>query len=88
MPFIIRQLTVVRALIRALLQCGDYLLPEDALREAVDITVTPTPTTSEVDELIRHLSSTRLIIDGDTVTGRGWKLTANGKVWSKENRVA
>ncbi len=88
MPLSARQLLIVRAVIRTLLGCGSYLLPEDGLRDNVDITVTPAPTKSEVDEAIRHLSGLDLIIDGETITGRGWKLTSNGKVWSKENRVA
>lgn len=83
-----RQHTIDRAIVRALASCGGYLCPEETLQEQVSLSVTPFPTRSEFDDSLRHVDSERLVIDGDTATGKGWKLTAEGKVWAKENRVA
>ena len=83
-----RQYIIVRAIIRALGQCGSYLCPETALLESVELMVTAPPLTpSEFDAALRDVAAERLVIDGEGPIGRTWKITEAGRVWAKEHRA-
>lgn len=82
-----RQDFIDRALIRSLRDCGNYPCPERALKAQVDLFVGSVVTQSEFDDSVRHLSTERLIIDGEGTSDRLWKLTESGRMWAKENRV-
>ncbi len=83
----VSQHAVDRAIIRALLDCGNYLCPEETLRDHVAVQLPHEPSRSEFDDSLKTLEKNLLVIDGEHATGRSWKITDAGRAWAKENRV-
>lgn len=79
-----RQAYIDRQLVRALIACGTYLLPEQALRDQLGLSVAPPPRTSEIDDAITHQETERRILAVDTEHGRKWKVTDLGRAWWHE----
>ncbi len=79
-----RQAYIDRQLVRALVACGDYPLPETSLREQMGVSVAPPPRTAEIDSSIVWQESQRRIRCIDTETGRKWRVTDLGRDWLDE----
>ena len=82
-----REQQIDRAILRALKDAGDYLLPEDTLRDDVGLRTEPAPLESEFNDRLRGLDSRALIIGTRADYGTKWKLTAAGRVHCSENRI-
>lgn len=69
------------AMMMALKECGDFLLPQTTLFTSAQLAVRPEPMFSELKEALRELEVAGLIVGGRTTLddAPGWKLTANGK---------
>lgn len=76
-----RQAYIDRQLVRALIACGDYPLPESALRDQMALSVAPPPRTAEVDSAISYQESHRRIRQIDTEYGPKWIVTDLGRDW-------
>jgi hypothetical protein len=83
----VRQQFIDRVLIRALRDCGGYLLPKQALRDTLDIACQPPLRDDEFDDALNYASAERRISVLNTATGAKFKLTENGQVWANDNRV-
>ena len=80
-----RQLTLDRALASILNDAQPYLMPEQALREEIASRVTPRPTTTELDEALRHADGARRLVSVQADGGPKYKLSEIGHAWLSEN---
>ena len=80
-----RQHTIDRALARILEDASPYLMPEQALREEIASRVTPRPTTTELDDALRHADAERRLTSLAADTGPKHKLSDIGRAWLAEN---
>lgn len=80
-----RQHQIDRTLARLLNDAQPYLLPEDALREELASRVIPRPSTTEVDDALRHADAERRLVAVEAETGRKYKLSEIGHAWLSEN---
>jgi len=74
-----------RALIKTLLDIGDYMLPDTALRNEIEHCVHPRPTDSEITDAIRHADTNKRITGVRAETGIKWKISDAGRAWAAEN---
>jgi hypothetical protein len=80
-----QQHRIDRSLINLMRNLGDNLLPDAALRTEIELCTHPRPTTSEVDDAIRHADINKRITGVRTETGVKWKLSDTGRAWAAEN---
>lgn len=80
-----QQHRIDRSLIQVMLNMGDNLLPNDALRTEIELCTHPRPTQSEIAEAIRYADSRSRITGIRTETGVKWKLSDEGRAWAAEN---
>lgn len=81
-----RQHLIDRAVIRALLQAGRYLLPERTLQQQLEVAapVVPAPTAAEIESAIRHLQTEgRIVVVVSEETGsRKLQISDGGRAWA------
>jgi hypothetical protein len=80
-----RQHTIDRALARILDDASPYLMPEQPLREELASRVTPRPSTTEVDDALRHADTELRLSTVQVDTGPKYKLSDIGQAWLSEN---
>jgi len=79
-----RKRSLKLSILRALSDCGDYMLPDDVLFSQLRVTVRPPPTTSEIRSALMDLDADQKVIgvrEDDLVR---WKITAKGSAHLKE----
>lgn len=70
------------AILKALRDCGGYLLPQDALLDTVRMTVRPEPLAKETLDALWDLQKRGAVVAGRGALDDGdrkWKLTADGQ---------
>ena len=83
-----RQHHLDRAVVRTLREARGRLVPEVALREAVEIKADYlSPTVAEIDEAVRHAEREGRALGVAGETGRKYKITEAGEAWALENRL-
>lgn len=86
-----RQHLIDRAVIRALLQIGRFLMPEGTLVRQLEVAVPviPLPTMAEVDSAVRHLEAQgRLVVIVSEETGtRKLQITDGGRAWAAQEGI-
>jgi hypothetical protein len=82
-----RQQFIDRALVRALRDCGGYLLPKQSLRDTLDIACQPPLRDHEFDDALNYASAERRIAILNTDTGQKFKLSETGQLWAQENHL-
>lgn len=84
-----RQHFIDRAVVRALLQVGKYLMPETTLRAQLELTapVVPPPTMSEVDSTLRHLEAEGRVVAIVGEAQRKFRVTDAGRAWAAEEGI-
>jgi hypothetical protein len=77
----VRKLQIKLEILKALHACEGIAMSEQTLCTQVRILVSPTPLMSELQEGLRALETTRLIVGvpGALESGTKWKITDNGK---------
>jgi len=80
-----QQHRVDRALARVLLNVGDYLLPERALRDEITLVLHPPSARAEIDEAIRHADNAGRLTAVRGEIGLKYKLNDAGRAWASEN---
>jgi hypothetical protein len=80
-----RQLFLDRALVRALRDCGSYLLPRQALRDTLDIACQPPLRDHEFDDVLNYAAAERRIHATNTEAGPKYQLTETGRAWAEQH---
>lgn len=80
-----RETLVLRNLLTALKECGDFLLLESHLQTEVDL-LTPRLSGSEFDTALARADADRLVTSVDGSRGRKFKINDNGRAWLIDNR--
>lgn len=80
-----RQAYIDHQVLRVLAACGSNPLPETALRDHLELRVSPPVRTHEIDQSINYLDSQRRIVSTEGETGPLWRLTDSGKSWWAEH---
>jgi len=81
-----REFLILRNLLSALNECGDYLLPQQQLQAEVALS-TPRLSATEFDEALANADAKRLVTAIDGERGRKFKLNDHGRAWLAEHRV-
>ena len=82
-----REIEIGLAVLEALKECGDYLLPHQHLYRQVRLKVTPSPDLGELDDVLFWLEGERRITSQrNRDTGLKWTITDAGRVWLRQNR--
>lgn len=76
-----RQSYIDRLILKALVACGDYPLPETALRDQLGLRVVPPARAQEIDDSLRYLESHRRIDGLEGETCMIWQITESGRLW-------
>lgn len=80
-----RQSLIDRLILKALVACGDYPLPESALRDQLGLRVVPPVRAQEVDDSLRYLEGRRRIIAHEGESSLIWRITDLGRSWWHEH---
>ena len=76
-----------RAVLRALDDCGGYVVREEVVRDQAALKVDYlAPTTAELDAALRTIDEERLAVALPTERGRKLGLTDAGRLWLAQNR--
>lgn len=80
-----RQHKIDAAVLQALANVGEYLLPQSVLAADVGRLVVPRPLTSELEAALKYHDEQRRIIGIQGETETRWKLSDLGRAWLAEN---